>query len=652
MIMNKMNHDQDEDKFIFDLNNEMEEEAKDDLINIQLSSNLIQVHYYQIFKYSELIQEGYNKKEAIDSLPQYIQEIQDKYHIDEDNLVTFFKMIKEEKIEIKNSQYSDLYRLSKLFQVKSLQRSLNKYAHKFSKNINFIINLMVDHHRNKNDEIFAIDDFSKEMEIFLVNNINECLVNESFQHLPVSVIYRMIDQSRREDVSNDLLYEFIMESIDSRFVLFSFVNIEKLTEKHFEDLCEQYSKWKGSEIKRYCEYLTIDILFIKRMKDEKIRLDKEHEKQIQEMMDKNILLQTKLKELTRENKSLQDQINKTNDIHEIFQKNILKLEGYNNSLQNQMKKDNQMFRDQIKQTNDALSNAKSVYKIIKSLDYFKNSIQNLKNAIDEDQEEMKTFFEEKIKIENEQRKAKEINETRSLVSKYNEILLDILHSDKHKEINDKVKNLKVYHSQLQAYPELFKKEGIDLVTFKYQSSNDFVLNVKKNNEQIKIKIPKSYYQKDQYLYPGEEIRREDNSNIWYHITKVTVTHFDYIKEYFDLDAIISRSTNVSSRKPVIVFGNKYQDSKVFLETLDNIYKELTSLDEKFFAVLEFDPNIRSDIFSYIEKINNSLQSVKNNLQVEFSDHSPAPNSKRILQGEMKDYLDNLYQLINDLKISK
>ena len=134
------------------------------------------------------------------------------------------------------------------------------------------------------------------------------------------------------------------------------------------------------------------------------------------------------------------------------------------------------------------------------------------------------------------------------------ILILFLHSYKHKEINDKVKNLKIYHSQLQAYPELFKKEGIDLVTFTYQSQNDFVLNVKKNNELIKIKVPKAYY-KDQYLYPGEEIRREDNSNIWYHITKVTVTHFDYIKEYFDLDAIISRSTNVSSRKPVIVFGN-------------------------------------------------------------------------------------------------
>lgn len=402
--MNKMNHDQDEDKFIFDLNNEMEEEANDDLINIQLSSNLIQVHYYQIFKYSELIQEGYNKKEAIDSLPQYIQEIQDKYHIDEDNLVTFFKMIQEEKIEIKNSQYSDLYRLSKLFQVKSLQRSLNKYAHKFSKNINFFINLMVDHHRNKNDR--NKNHQLQKCRHFLIKNINECLVNESFQHLPVSVIYRLIDQSRREDVSNDLLYEFIMESIDSLFVLFSFVNIEKLTEKHFEDLCEQ---------------------LIKRMKDEKIRLDKDHEKQIQEMMDKNNLLQTKLNELTKENeslqerifhleednKNLQDQVSKTNDTHEIFQKNILKLESDNNSLQNQlnqMKKDNQMIRNQIKQTNDTLLNDKiseithsilidestdQLKSFLNSLDYFKNSIQNLKKAIEEDQEyqDSKVFLE-------------------------------------------------------------------------------------------------------------------------------------------------------------------------------------------------------------------------------------------------------------------
>ena len=356
------------------------------------------------------------------------------------------------------------------------------------------------------------------------------------------------------------------------------------------------------------------------------------------------------------NNSIQKAISKitkmmlSNRTDELISSDLLDKKSMNQFLVSPSKYVQTRINDKISEITHSILIDKSAVQLrsfLNSLDNFKNLIQNLKNAINEDQEEMKTFYEEKIKNENEQLKAKKINETRSLVNKYNEIVWDILHSYKHKEINDKVKNLKVYHSQLQAYPELFKKEGIDLVTFRYQSQNDFVLNVKKNNELIKIKVPKAYY-KDQYLYPGEEIRREDNSNIWYHITKITVTHFDYIKEYFDLDAIISRSTNVSSRKPVIVFGNKYQDSKVFLEKLDNIYKELTSLDEKFFAVLEFDPNIRSDIFSYIEKINNSLQSVKNNLQVEFSDHSPAPNSKRILQGEMKDYLDNLYPLLKKL----
>lgn len=96
-----MQQQQNEDTFIFDLNKDFEEEEdNNDLITIQLSSSSFQVYYFQICKYSQLIQNKFPKNEAKQFLSQYIQEISEQYNINENNIIIFFKMLQEEKVQI------------------------------------------------------------------------------------------------------------------------------------------------------------------------------------------------------------------------------------------------------------------------------------------------------------------------------------------------------------------------------------------------------------------------------------------------------------------------------------------------------------------------------------------------------------------------
>lgn len=277
-------HQQQEDPFIFDLGKDFEED-NNDLISIQLSSQLIQIYYIQICKYSQLIQDKFSKSEAMTQIPQYVLEIQKKYNISDDNIITFFKLLQEEKIEIRSSQYCDLCKLTTLFQVHILRKSLKKYARKYSKNIEFIINLMIEHYTKSCDDIFTKDDFSEEMEDCLKNSINQCLQNQNFKKLPPSVVYRIIKRSEKEKIQMDLLYKFIIDSIETHFVLFSFIEIMKLSDNNFNDLYNKYLNAKGTEKEFVFEYLGVDLILIKNLKENNNSL-KEENKSFREKIEK------------------------------------------------------------------------------------------------------------------------------------------------------------------------------------------------------------------------------------------------------------------------------------------------------------------------------------------------------------------------------
>ena len=74
------------------------------------------------------------------------------------------------------------------------------------------------------------------METYLSNNINKCLKNETFENLPISTIFRIIEKSDKNLISDESLLDFIIKSIDDRIVLFSLLDIKKLPKNKIDNL--------------------------------------------------------------------------------------------------------------------------------------------------------------------------------------------------------------------------------------------------------------------------------------------------------------------------------------------------------------------------------------------------------------------------------
>ena len=112
-----------------------------------------------MIKYSEVIQEEINKNDIIKKIEQEIQKIKKTTNIKDENIKTFFQIINEEEVEINNDQYSDLFKLSAIFKIKSLTKYLLKYAKRHSKDIDFILKLKIEQEKSK-DQISILNDFS------------------------------------------------------------------------------------------------------------------------------------------------------------------------------------------------------------------------------------------------------------------------------------------------------------------------------------------------------------------------------------------------------------------------------------------------------------------------------------------------------------
>ena len=98
--------------------------------------------------------------------------------------------------------------------------------------------------QEQNSNIFLTNQILVDIESYLKDNINQCLASDKIGLLPVPSIYRIIAKSDREKISSELLFHFIIDSIEERHILFQFIDIEKLTEESFEDI---YRKSKNNK---------------------------------------------------------------------------------------------------------------------------------------------------------------------------------------------------------------------------------------------------------------------------------------------------------------------------------------------------------------------------------------------------------------------
>lgn len=89
--------------------------------------------------------------------------------------------------------------------------------------------------------------------------------------LPISIVDHIVSKSE-EEISSDLLFDFISKSIEERFTLLSFLNIQNLTDSKFGELFDLYDQHP----KYFFQYLPLDISFLKSIKDENKKIKDEN----------------------------------------------------------------------------------------------------------------------------------------------------------------------------------------------------------------------------------------------------------------------------------------------------------------------------------------------------------------------------------------
>lgn len=377
---------------IIDLNKDFKK-GNDNMITIQINLNTITINYFHLYKYSKLIQE--KSQMAQEQLSQKIQEIKKKFNLEDENIITFFKILQEEQVEIKNDSLLDLFILSTIFKVDLLLNNLQKILPNFQQNLVMILTYLIE----KNDEIKSddIDDddsiikniINVEMEKCLTNKINEIIKNKLFKKLPKCVIYRILEKSDPQNIPFNDLFSFIIESLDERFIFFPFLDIKNLTKENFDDLVSTYLRLKDSPSKRYFQYLSVDFDYIKLLKENEERIQNKLDNKTTEYNDNLNKCQIQIQNLENDNKKLLHQLDDLNKEHKETIEKTKQLENDNKKLLNQLDDLNKEHKETIEKTkqleNDFISKIEKLEndnkQLLIKLENLENDINNLQNKI-------------------------------------------------------------------------------------------------------------------------------------------------------------------------------------------------------------------------------------------------------------------------------
>lgn len=203
----------------------------DDSFSFRFYSKIINLNYSNLIKYSKIIRETYLFSDVFNRLPQEIQKIQEDFQLSVENIFIFFQL-SQQNYSIKGNnkfmykQCVDLLKMSKYFEVRKLTKEINDYIKKQNDNVDFII-LMIQHEietdKKGDKQEYKIN---LDIEKMLTRKINECLTNEKFSELPISIIYRIVELGTKNGMENDKLFNFIKKSFQKFYVLFQFVEID------------------------------------------------------------------------------------------------------------------------------------------------------------------------------------------------------------------------------------------------------------------------------------------------------------------------------------------------------------------------------------------------------------------------------------------
>ena len=334
------------------------EDYQKDQIEIELSSTKIEFPFFQIYKYSDKIQRDCRNDYIKESIKQQINEIQHKLGINDNSIKIFINLLKDEKIAINNECYIDLIKLSHFYEVHSLIKCLNKYAHNHSNDIEFAIEILHSICDTKIENVYLNQINMSDYEQILSDKINQCKVNDKFNILQISTIHRIIKKCDKNEINHDFLLDFILNRIDERCVLLSFLNLNSINEESFNKL---YSKYHDDQ-NGYFDYLHHNLDCIKELQETKRKLEdcikkleltnNEFVDKTNELTMKNDQLLTKLndsgkqiEELSRLNEANKTRINDQESSNDQLQRKVTDVVNENKKLQAKINEQESKFNE-------------------------------------------------------------------------------------------------------------------------------------------------------------------------------------------------------------------------------------------------------------------------------------------------------------------
>lgn len=269
-----MKHTSTESSDYHQLDNSKDYYDEDDHITFQFESNQISFYYSNLSRYSKLIRDKYLLSDAQNSLPHDLQNFKGQQNINTENIILFFKLLQNELTINQNltyKEYIDLYKISEFLQIKKLLFNLNHYFKNQTNAIDFQLQIILHETQINNDTENSHFKLNSQIEDLLSTKIIECLQNEKFSKIPVPFIFRIVEKSSKKQISSDLLYDFIKKDVKSFYVLFSFLDVEFLSDEKFFDLFESFTNPKGT-CRQYKDYLPCSLSCIMELKKDKKNL--------------------------------------------------------------------------------------------------------------------------------------------------------------------------------------------------------------------------------------------------------------------------------------------------------------------------------------------------------------------------------------------
>ena len=138
-----------------------------------------------------------------------------------------------------------------------LDANQDKLLETASKDLNLSIQILIDTESTSNEDK---TDLVSKIENILRSQINLCIENQKFGSLQVPTIYRIIEGSDKEIIDHTLLLDFILKSVDTRFTLFKFVELQKLKEEKIEEFFKFINDQKEEIREKFLSYIPHEII--------------------------------------------------------------------------------------------------------------------------------------------------------------------------------------------------------------------------------------------------------------------------------------------------------------------------------------------------------------------------------------------------------